>query len=71
MNFFVRAVVSGFAFSLGAAVFKRVSKELGLDEKPATTAGAATQTSSGDASLNNVGNTADIRNAVAHSIATY
>ena len=35
MQFFVRAVVTGFAFSLGAALFKKVSKELGLDDKPA------------------------------------
>lgn len=35
MQFFVRAVVTGFALSLGAALFKKVSKELGLDDKPA------------------------------------
>jgi hypothetical protein len=33
MTFFVRAVVTGFALSLGAALFKKVQKELGLDEK--------------------------------------
>jgi hypothetical protein len=32
MNIFVRAVISGFGFSLGAAIFKRVSNRLGLDE---------------------------------------
>lgn len=32
MNVFVRAVVSGFGFSLGAALYKRVSGRLGLDE---------------------------------------
>lgn len=45
MNFFVRAVVTGFAFSLGAALYKKVSKELGLDDKaerpPATSAAGA------------------------------
>ena len=33
MMFFARAVVTGFALSLGAALFKKVQKELGLDEK--------------------------------------
>jgi hypothetical protein len=37
MKFFVRAVVTGFALSLGAALFKKVQKQLGLepDEKKA------------------------------------
>ncbi len=30
MNLFVRAVVYGFAFSLGAALFKRVQDQMGL-----------------------------------------
>ena len=30
MNLFVRGVVYGFAFSLGAALFKRVQDQLGL-----------------------------------------
>ena len=33
MNVFVRAVISGFGFSLGAALFKRVSDKIGLGEK--------------------------------------
>jgi hypothetical protein len=34
MVFFARAVVTGFALSLGGALFKKVSKHLGLaDEK--------------------------------------
>lgn len=34
MTFFVRAVVTGFALSLGAALFKKVAKEVGLaDDK--------------------------------------
>lgn len=33
MNFFARAVVTGFALSLGAALFKKVAKQLGLAEE--------------------------------------
>ena len=33
MKTFVRAIATGFALSLGAALFKKVSKQLGLDEK--------------------------------------
>ena len=33
MKFFVRAVVTGFALSLGAALFKKVQKKLGLDSE--------------------------------------
>lgn len=32
MAFFARAVVTGFALSLGAALFKKVAKQLGLEE---------------------------------------
>ncbi len=32
MKFFVRAVVTGFALSMGAAIFKKVQAKLGLDE---------------------------------------
>lgn len=36
MNVFVRAVVTGFGFSLGAALFRKLSSKLGLgDEKSA------------------------------------
>lgn len=34
MNTFVRAVVSGFAFTLGATLFRKVAKKIGLDEEP-------------------------------------
>jgi hypothetical protein len=34
LKFFAKTVVTGFALALGAAIFKRVSKELGLDDKP-------------------------------------
>jgi len=38
MGVLVRAVVSGFGFSLGSAIYKKVSKRLGLeDEKPEET----------------------------------
>lgn len=33
MMFFARAVVTGFALSLGSAIFKKIQKQLGLDEK--------------------------------------
>lgn len=37
MTFFVRAVVTGFALSLGSALFKKVQSRLGLaEEKKAT-----------------------------------
>jgi len=32
MKFFVRAVVTGFALSLGAALFKKLAPQLGLGE---------------------------------------
>jgi len=33
MKFFVKAVVTGFALSLGTALFKKVQKHLGLDDE--------------------------------------
>jgi hypothetical protein len=36
MRFFVRSVASGFAFSMGAALFKKVSKKIGLAEETAS-----------------------------------
>jgi hypothetical protein len=33
MKFFVRAIVTGFALSLGSALFKKLAPSLGLDEK--------------------------------------
>ena len=32
MGVFVRAVITGFGFSLGSALYKRVSEKLGLGE---------------------------------------
>ena len=34
MNILLRAVITGFGLSVGAALYKRVAKQLGLDEKP-------------------------------------
>jgi hypothetical protein len=36
MGIFVRAIITGFGFSLGAALFKKVAKDLGLAEPAAT-----------------------------------
>lgn len=33
MGILIRAVISGFGFSLGAALFRKVSKQIGLDDK--------------------------------------
>lgn len=35
MNVFLRAVVTGFGFSLGAALFRKVSERLGLNDDKA------------------------------------
>lgn len=49
MNTFVRAVISGFGFSLGSALYKRVSKKIGLgEEKEATTDAAKEATVEAD-----------------------
>jgi hypothetical protein len=34
MTFFARAVVTGFALAMGAALFKKVSKQLGFEDEP-------------------------------------
>lgn len=33
MKFFVKAVLTGFALSLGSALFKKVQRQLGLSEE--------------------------------------
>jgi hypothetical protein len=38
MGILIRAVISGFGMSLGAALFRKVAKELGLDDKDAKVA---------------------------------
>lgn len=50
MKQFARAVVSGFAFTLGAALFKKVAKHIGLDDKAAKPAAAAEPTTASDPS---------------------
>lgn len=35
MKFFVKAVVTGFALSLGSALFKKLQQKLGLADDPA------------------------------------
>ena len=43
MSFFFKAVVTGFALSLGAALFKKVGKRVGLvDDDKQPTAGTVT-----------------------------
>jgi hypothetical protein len=32
MKFFVKAVITGFALSLGSALFKKIQRQLGLDD---------------------------------------
>jgi hypothetical protein len=39
MKFFVKAVVTGFALSLGSALFKKVQKKLGLAEDDSKASG--------------------------------
>jgi hypothetical protein len=38
MKFFVRAVATGFALSLGSALFKKIQRKIGLGEDTATKA---------------------------------
>jgi hypothetical protein len=49
MKLLVRAVVTGFGLSIGAALYKKVAKQLGLEEKPSdpTRAGAGAATEAG------------------------
>jgi hypothetical protein len=46
MNTFVKAVVSGFAFTLGATLFRKVAKKIGLDDEPAKTTNSASAANS-------------------------
>ena len=41
MNVFLRAVVTGFGFSLGAALFRRISDRLGLNDDKSAKNGRA------------------------------
>jgi hypothetical protein len=51
MKLFVKAVVTGFALSLGSALFKKVQRHLGLDEDPKATPEAVKQDGATDPGL--------------------
>lgn len=52
MKFFVKAVVTGFALSLGSALFKKVQRRLGLGEdKDKSTAEVVKQDGATDPNL--------------------
>lgn len=51
MQLFVKAVVTGFALSLGSALFKKVQRRLGLDEDPKSTPEAVKQDGATDPGL--------------------
>ena len=53
MKFLVKAIVTGFALSLGAALFKKVSQQLGLadDDKRDGTADVTTRDGATDPGL--------------------
>jgi hypothetical protein len=36
MKFFAKAIITGFGLSIGAAIFKKVAKYVGLDDKTQT-----------------------------------
>ena len=46
MHLLVRAIITGFGLALGAALYKKVAKKLGYDDKESTA--TATATGSGD-----------------------
>ncbi len=49
MRFFVKAIATGFAMSMGSAIFKKVSDKMGLDSEEAKQDEAATsETKSSD-----------------------
>lgn len=64
MGVFVRAVVYGFGFSLGAALFKRVSSQLGFEDAPPADAKASRSTPDDDPDHDDGGN--DAADARAH-----
>jgi hypothetical protein len=51
MKFFVKAVVTGFALSLGSAIFKKVQRKIGLGEPDKATAEAVKQDGATDPNL--------------------
>jgi hypothetical protein len=38
MKFFAKAIITGFGFAMGRAIFNKVSKYVGLEDKSETTA---------------------------------
>ena len=50
MRFFVKAIATGFAMSMGSAIFKKVSEKMGLEAESAekSEAGAAAEVASED-----------------------
>jgi hypothetical protein len=59
MRTFVKAVVTGFAFSLGAAVFKKLAPKLGLGEPPKDDARAVGASDAADARVDGVERSTD------------
>jgi hypothetical protein len=51
MKFFVKAVVTGFALSLGSALFKKLQSKLGLGEPERATPEAVKQDGATDPNL--------------------
>lgn len=51
MQFFARAVVTGFALSLGAALFKKVAKQIGLADEDKKESEAVRQDGATDPNL--------------------
>ena len=47
----LRAIVTGFGLSIGAALYKKVAKQLGLEEPEAKPAPAVERTGDGDGDL--------------------
>jgi hypothetical protein len=51
MKFFVKAVVTGFALSLGSAIFKKVQRKIGLGEDTKAAADVIKQDGATDPNL--------------------
>lgn len=51
MKFFVKAIVTGFALSLGSALFKKVQRRIGLGEDNGKTPEAVKQDGATDPNL--------------------
>ena len=51
MKFFVKAVITGFALSLGAALFKKVASQLGLTDDAKASAEVTTRDGATDPGL--------------------